>query len=111
MNNEPVEILLVEDNPNDVRLTLDALQHHKLANHIHVARDGEEALDFLFGRGQFVERSSAELCARRGIRQYARLYWTLRECAAGGPAGAPDDQGYRYTALLMRARPARGRVL
>ena len=47
----PVEILLVEDNPNDVELTLHALRKHNLANHIHVVRDGAEALDFLFCRG------------------------------------------------------------
>jgi two-component system response regulator len=43
-----IEILLVEDNPNDVELTLHAFEKHKLANRIHVARDGEEALDYLF---------------------------------------------------------------
>lgn len=51
-----VEILLVEDNPADEELTLHALRQNKLANKIHVARDGEEALDFLFGRGQFPTR-------------------------------------------------------
>ena len=49
MRGHEVEILLVEDNPADVELTLHALRHHKLANSIQVARDGEEALDFLFG--------------------------------------------------------------
>ncbi len=43
------EILLVEDNPNDVTLTLHAFKTANLANTIHVARDGVEALDFLFG--------------------------------------------------------------
>ncbi|MGH9509606.1 MAG: response regulator [Terriglobales bacterium] len=54
--NEAVEILLVEDNPADIELTLLALQHHKLANCIHVVRDGEEALDFLFCRGVYSQR-------------------------------------------------------
>jgi CheY-like chemotaxis protein len=45
------EILLVEDNPADVELTLHALRADRLANHIEVARDGEEALDRLFCRG------------------------------------------------------------
>ena len=49
MNRHIVEILLVEDNPNDVELTLHAFEKHKLANAIHVARDGEEALDYLCG--------------------------------------------------------------
>lgn len=56
MNREPVEILLVEDNPADVELTLHALREHNLANRIRVARDGAEALDFLFCRGPFADR-------------------------------------------------------
>jgi two-component system response regulator len=46
---QSAEILLVEDNPNDVTLTLHAFKTANLANSIHVARDGVEALDFLFG--------------------------------------------------------------
>jgi CheY-like chemotaxis protein len=49
-------ILLVEDNPNDVELTLEALAEHNLANFVVVARDGEEALDYLFYRGTFAGR-------------------------------------------------------
>lgn len=49
MQNKSVEILLVEDNPNDVELTLHALKKHNIANKIEVVRDGEEALVFLFG--------------------------------------------------------------
>ena len=44
-------ILLVEDDPNDVELTLSALRESHLANEVAVARDGEEALDFLYRRG------------------------------------------------------------
>jgi chemotaxis family two-component system response regulator Rcp1 len=43
----PIEVLLVEDDPNDVELTIRALQGAKLRNRVHVARDGAEALDFL----------------------------------------------------------------
>jgi len=53
-----VEILLVEDNPNDVELTLDALRENNLANHIEVARDGAEALDFLFAQGNYAHRNA-----------------------------------------------------
>jgi CheY-like chemotaxis protein len=53
---DEVEILLVEDNPADLELTLHALRQNHLANRIHIARDGEEALDFLFGRGDYTER-------------------------------------------------------
>jgi CheY-like chemotaxis protein len=57
MTQEDLQILLVEDNPNDVKLTLHALREGNLANAIQVARDGEEALDFLFCRGEFAQRS------------------------------------------------------
>jgi CheY-like chemotaxis protein len=57
MTRQDVEILLVEDNPDDVELTLHALRQEKIANHIEVARDGEEALDFLFCRGPWAQRS------------------------------------------------------
>ena len=51
-------ILLAEDNPNDVELTLSALDEHNLANEVVVARDGEEALDYLYRRGQFQMREA-----------------------------------------------------
>ncbi len=46
-------ILLVEDNPNDAELTLEALAEHNLANDVEWVHDGEEALDYLFCRGKF----------------------------------------------------------
>jgi CheY-like chemotaxis protein len=49
--NNMVEILLVEDNPRDLELALHALEKAKLTNHIHIACDGAEALDFIFCRG------------------------------------------------------------
>jgi len=52
-----VEILLVEDDPADVELTLHALRHNNLANRIEVARDGEEALEFIFCRDRYHDRS------------------------------------------------------
>ena len=51
-----IEILLVEDNQDDVELTLHALRKENLANSIHVARDGEEALEFLFCNGIHADR-------------------------------------------------------
>ena len=51
-----VEILLVEDNPYDVELTLRALSEHHLANRVRVVRDGAEALDCLFGEGEGGQR-------------------------------------------------------
>jgi len=55
------EILLVEDNPDDVDLRLLALSDHRLANRIHVVRDGVEALDFIFGTGSYTHRSSEDV--------------------------------------------------
>lgn len=49
MSESPVEILLVEDNPNDVELMLHAFRKHNLSNRLHVVRDGAEALEFVFG--------------------------------------------------------------
>ena len=51
-----VEILLVEDNLQDLRLTQRALKKANLANHIHVARDGQEALEFIFCEGEYAGR-------------------------------------------------------
>lgn len=48
-----VDILLVEDNPDDEFLAMRAFKKHRITNKIHVVRDGEEALDFLFCRGQY----------------------------------------------------------
>jgi CheY-like chemotaxis protein len=50
-------ILLVEDNPNDAELTLEALAEHNLANAVELVKDGEEALDYLFCRGRFAGRA------------------------------------------------------
>ncbi|PYS01048.1 MAG: two-component system response regulator [Acidobacteria bacterium] len=53
---EDVEILLVEDNPNDVELTLRALQKQNLSNKVFVVKDGAEALDFMFASGPYAHR-------------------------------------------------------
>jgi len=53
MTKRTMAILLVEDNPADVELTLRAFRKRKLSNPLHVARDGEEALDYLHRRGAF----------------------------------------------------------
>jgi two-component system response regulator len=57
MNNfDPVEILIVEDNPTDAELTIRALKKHNLANDLFVAEDGQQALDFIYCKGQFESR-------------------------------------------------------
>ncbi len=53
---EDVEILLVEDNPNDVELTMRALSKQNLANKVFVVKDGAEALDFMFATGTYSQR-------------------------------------------------------
>ncbi len=57
MNDNSVEILLVEDNPNDEMLALHAFKKHNLANKVHVVRDGAEALEFVFCTGAYSDRS------------------------------------------------------
>ena len=56
MSESSVEILLVEDNPNDVELTLHAFKKHHLCNNIYVARDGAEALEFIFCTDRYATR-------------------------------------------------------
>jgi two-component system response regulator len=53
---DQVDILLVEDDPEDLELTLRTLTQERVCNHIQIARDGEEALDFLFCRGVYAGR-------------------------------------------------------
>ncbi len=61
MRAEPTEILLVEDNPNDVELTLRAFHKHNIANAVRVVTDGEQALDYLFARGVYADRDASAL--------------------------------------------------
>jgi len=63
-NLNEIEILLVEDNPHDVEMTLRALKKQNLANKVHVVRDGAEALDYLF---------ADEIYANRDINQFPKL--------------------------------------
>lgn len=56
MMNDIVEILLVEDDPYDVELTLHTFKRYNIVNKVHVARDGAEALDFLFCSGAYAGR-------------------------------------------------------
>jgi two-component system, response regulator len=57
---QEMDILLIEDNPEDVEITLRAFHKHHIANKIHVVRDGEEALECLFSTGRYVEGSPCQ---------------------------------------------------
>jgi two-component system, chemotaxis family, response regulator Rcp1 len=57
----PIEILLVEDNPGDVRLTVEGLNEGKVRNNMHVAKDGVEALAFLRAEGQYADAVRPDL--------------------------------------------------
>jgi CheY-like chemotaxis protein len=57
MTSNEVEIVLVEDNPNDAELALRALKVHNLANNLIWLKDGVEAIDFIFAQGQYSDRS------------------------------------------------------
>lgn len=61
MKLKPVQILLVEDNEGDIVLTLDAFEESKVKTEISVARNGQEALDFLFKRGVYLEAKKPDL--------------------------------------------------
>ncbi len=61
MYSDAVEILLVEDNPSDLEVALRALKEQNLCNNVQVARDGEEALDFIFCQGPYANRRLDEL--------------------------------------------------
>lgn len=56
-----IEILLVEDSLGDARLTIEALKENQVLNHMHHVSDGVEALDFLYGRGEYTEASRPDL--------------------------------------------------
>lgn len=58
MSNSQVDIVLIEDDPDDVELALHALQTHHVTNRIEVLRDGESALDYFFRRGAFSDRGT-----------------------------------------------------
>lgn len=56
---EPVKILLVEDNPDHIELTMRALKGNHIVNEIHVVTDGEQALDYLYRRGKYNDKQRA----------------------------------------------------
>ena len=58
---QPVEILLVEDNPVDVLMTKEAFCGSRVCNNLHVAEDGEEAMDFLYKRRKYASAPSPEI--------------------------------------------------
>jgi two-component system, chemotaxis family, response regulator Rcp1 len=58
---KPIDILLVEDNPGDVRLTIEAFKEGKVFNNLHVVQDGEEAMDFLKKRKSHAEAPRPDL--------------------------------------------------
>jgi CheY-like chemotaxis protein len=60
MINKMLDIVLVEDNPADVELTLDALHEHNLANRVKVLRDGKEAVDYIFRQGEYSDGGIGE---------------------------------------------------
>lgn len=58
---DPIDILLVEDNPADVRLTVETLKEEKIYNNLHVVSDGEEALAFLHKKGKYTKAGRPDL--------------------------------------------------
>lgn len=58
---QPIEVLLVEDDPGDELMTREAFEENRIGNRLHVARDGEEALDFLYQRGEHAQAPRVDL--------------------------------------------------
>ena len=56
-----IDVLLIEDDPGDELITREAFEHNKIANTLHVAHDGQEGLDYLFKRGEFVDAIRPDL--------------------------------------------------
>jgi CheY-like chemotaxis protein len=56
-----IDVLLVEDDPGDVLITREVLEHNKIKNNVHVASDGEEGLDFLYKRGAYADAPEPDL--------------------------------------------------
>lgn len=56
-----LDIILVEDNPADIEMTLDALKENNLANRVKVLKDGQAAVDYIFGKGNIVILASANV--------------------------------------------------
>jgi len=61
MKAQPVEILLVEDNPVDVMITKEAFRGGRVSNNLHIVEDGTEAMDFLYKRGKYCAAPSPEI--------------------------------------------------
>ena len=60
-NDQPVEIVLVEDNPGDVRLTFEVMKDTKVRNHMSIVKDGVEALEFLRRKGNYSDAPRPDL--------------------------------------------------
>lgn len=58
---QPIEVLLVEDDPGDELMTREAFEDNKIRNTLHVVRDGQEALDFLYRRGEYTDAPRPDL--------------------------------------------------
>ena len=58
---QPIEVLLVEDDPGDELMTREAFEENRIGNRLHVAHDGEEALDFLYQRGEHAQAPRVDL--------------------------------------------------
>ncbi|TQM29481.1 response regulator [Nocardia bhagyanarayanae] len=58
---QPIDILLVEDDPGDELMTREAFEDNKIGNTLHVAHDGQEALDFLYRQGEFADAPRPDL--------------------------------------------------
>src|ERR1700692_542207 len=96
-------ILIVEDDPNDVELTLTALADYNLANEVVVTRDGQQALDYLYCRGEFHRRSNENSRCHAARSKTAEGRW-VGGLAADQVRRAPEDDARGGADVIPRGK-------
>jgi len=103
------KILLAEDNPNDVELTLAALRQNHLANEIVVVRDGAEALDYLYRRGAFASRAAGNPAVLLLDLKMPKV--DGHRCTPSGQVGSESQDHPRRRADFLTRRAGPGQQL
>ena len=101
---EPVDILLIEDNPGDIRLTELAFEDGRINNNLHVVKDGEEALDFLFQEGEYEDAPHPHIVLLDLNLPKIDGHEVLREIRN-------DDELHRLPVIILTSSEADGDVV
>ena len=100
-----IEILIVEDNPGDLELTLRTLRKHQLANHIEIARDGAEALDFIFATGNYAHRRIMVWAWLLLIMCLVLTMWAWRVAETDAEVDARERLAFRKAEIISTIHP------